>query len=66
MSLCGTHLKNAANEDDPLKRMKWIIGFYMGSLNRAPTMVTARIPINPILGETLQLVGPNGEKLYME
>ena len=65
-ALCGTHLRNAAAESDPLKRMKWICAFYMGGLSRAPTLVTARIPINPILGETLQLNGPNGEKFYAE
>jgi len=28
--LCATHLTNAANTEDPLERMKWVLGYYIG------------------------------------
>lgn len=64
--LCGTHLLNAANATDPLERLKWVLGYYVGGQHRSAALVGARIPFNPILGETLQLKGPNGEMFYGE
>ena len=64
--LCGTHLMNAAKATDPLERLKWICGYYVGGQHRSVAMVGARIPFNPVLGETLQLTGTNGEKFYAE
>ena len=57
---------NAAKAQTALERLKWVIGFYVGGQHRSAALVGARIPFNPILGETLQLVGPNGEMFYGE
>ena len=43
-----------------------MIGYYVGGQHRSVAFVGARIPFNPILGETLQLVGSNGEMFYAE
>lgn len=64
--LCATHLLNAAQAETPLERLKWVIGYYVGGQHRSAALVGARIPFNPILGETLQLEGPNGEMFYGE
>ena len=65
--LCATHLMNAAkSQGDPLERLKWVIGYYVGGQHRGAALVGARIPFNPILGETLQLQGPNGEMFFGE
>ena len=64
--LCATHLAKAAAAESPLERLKWVCGFYIGGQHRSPTKVGARIPFNPILGETLQLIGPNQEMFYAE
>ena len=59
-------LKAAANEKDPVERMKKVIAFYMAPHTINPAMVACRIPLNPILGETLQRELPTGEKVYLE
>ena len=51
--LCATHLLNAARAQTPLERLKWVIGYYVGGQHRAAALTGARIPFNPILGETL-------------
>jgi len=66
LALCGTHLRAAALASDPVERMKWICAYYVGGQNRAPSLLTGRAPFNPILGETMQAEGPNGEKYYAE
>ena len=48
-----SHLLNAATATDPLERLKWVIGYYVGGQHRSVAFVGARIPFNPILGETL-------------
>jgi hypothetical protein len=52
-ALCGTHLRNAAKTEDPLERLKWLCAFYIGMFHRGPTFCMARVPFNPILGETV-------------
>ena len=64
--LCGSHLMNAAKATDPLERLKWICGYYVGGQHRSAALVGARIPFNPIIGETLQLQGPSGEMFFAE
>jgi hypothetical protein len=46
--------------------MKHVIKFYMSGQYINPTMTTCRVPLIPILGETLQHEFPSGEKLYCE
>ena len=29
-ALCSTHLMNAALTEDPLERLKWVCGYYVG------------------------------------
>ena len=53
VAMCGMQLRNAAREKDPLMRLKWLCGFYIGSLHRGQTLCNARVPFNPILGETV-------------
>ena len=43
-----------------------MLGYYVGGQHRSVALVGARIPFNPILGETLQLQGPSGEMFYGE
>jgi hypothetical protein len=62
----GQELTLAAAEKDPVKRMKHIIKFLIAGLYINPTMSTCRIPLIPILGESLQHEFPTGEKLYVE
>ena len=45
--------------------MKVIAIFFVGS-NFINMSFGARVPLNPILGETLQRETPTGEKLYAE
>ena len=59
-------LKKAADTDDVLQRMKYIIAFYISSHFINPTLIQCRIPLNPILGETYQREMPTGEKFYCE
>ena len=54
IALCGTHLYNAAMATDPIERMKWVTSFYIGGQHRAFHITGARIPLNPIIGESLQ------------
>ena len=46
-------LMKAANESDPVERMKWIIAYYFSGHYINSTIMDSRAPINPILGETL-------------
>lgn len=59
-------LKKASQTKDPIQRMKHLIKFLIAPNFINPTLCGARIPINPILGETYQREMPDGTKLYME
>ena len=52
MTFCH-YLMKAANESDPVERMKWIIAYYVAGHYINPTIMQSRVPLNPILGETL-------------
>lgn len=47
------YLMKAANESDPVERMKWIIAYYVAGHYINPTIMQSKVPLNPILGETL-------------
>ena len=50
---------------DPVERMKIIAKFFIASDHINKTY-GCRVPLNPILGETLQRESPTGERLYAE
>jgi hypothetical protein len=58
-------LTKAAKITDPIERIKLIAVFFVGG-NFINMSFGARIPLNPILGETLQRETPTGERLYAE
>lgn len=59
-------IKKAAEESDPAKRIMQVAAGYIGSLHVAPALFGARIPINPILGETYQAHTEKGTKYFAE
>lgn len=59
-------LKNASEATDPVERMKWIITFFVASNYIQSTLASCKVPLNPILGETLQRDMPTGERIYCE
>jgi len=68
MDLCGSEkfLTLAATTDDPIERLKYIICMYVGGHHINPADLQCRAPLNPILGETIQRVLPDGTKFYGE
>jgi len=59
-------LTPAAETDDPIERLKLIISMYVGGSHIVPAEVQSRAPLNPILGETVQRVFPDGTRFYGE
>ena len=47
------YLHEASLVQDPQERIKYIIAFYVSSFFINPTLLQMRLPLNPILGETL-------------
>ena len=60
------YLTLAAQQNDPLERMKLIVPYYIAALWYNPALLGCRVQINPILGETLQREMPTGERIYCE
>lgn len=56
----------AAQATDPIERLKNILCMYVGGQHINPSEMQCRAPLNPILGETLQRVLPDGTKFYGE
>lgn len=56
-------LVNAANSNDPVERMKYVVAFAVSGLCR---QVSFHKPFNPILGETYQSTFSNGVEVYCE
>mmetsp|Transcript_17264 Transcript_17264/g.26639 ORF Transcript_17264/g.26639 Transcript_17264/m.26639 type:complete len:119 (+) Transcript_17264:103-459(+) len=59
-------LTKAAQEPKPLERIKHIVAFVIAGIFPNPTITQCRVPLNPILGETLQREMSTGEKIYCE
>ena len=59
-------LLDAYKQTDPVERMKCILAFYISGQYISSTVTQVRVPLNPILGETLQREMGTGEKLYCE
>ena len=51
---------------DPLDRMKQVVKFFVASNFINQTLANCKVPLNPILGETLQREMATGERLYCE
>ena len=58
------YMMKAAATDDPVERLKLISTMYAGGHFVNQVILAARSPLNPILGETIQLILDDGT-LYM-
>ena len=65
MAFCA-ELKKAAHAKDPVTKLKHILKFYIAPNFINPSIVGCRLPICPILGETIQREFPDGTKFYAE
>jgi len=66
LSFCSKYLTKAAETEDPVERLKLIVSMYIGGQFINPTGLKSRAPMNPILGETVQRVLPDGTKFFAE
>eukprot|EP01087_Luapelamoeba_hula_P013720 TRINITY_DN3940_c0_g1_i1.p1 TRINITY_DN3940_c0_g1~~TRINITY_DN3940_c0_g1_i1.p1 ORF type:complete len:369 (-),score=56.19 TRINITY_DN3940_c0_g1_i1:641-1747(-) len=62
-SFAPKFLQKAAEQTDPVERMKWVITFYLAGIHLTATQ---KKPFNPILGETYQGQFPDGTAVYCE
>lgn len=60
------YLTKAAETSDPIERLKLVITSYLAGNHISPSDCQCRAPLNPILGETVQRVLPDGSKFYGE
>jgi hypothetical protein len=58
------YLPRAAQTTDPVERMKNVVACFIGTMTLSSGNFLK--PLNPILGETLQVDFSDGSKLYME
>ena len=63
---CSKYLTKAAKTSDPIERLKLVITSYLAGNHISPSDTQCRAPLNPILGETVQRVLPDGSKFYGE
>jgi len=66
VTYCSKYLTMAANTQDPIERLKLIVCMYVGGHYINIAELQCRAPLNPILGETLQRVLPDGTTFYAE
>jgi len=59
-------LTKAAECTDPIERLKYVITSYLAGNHITPSDCQCRAPLNPILGETVQRVLPDGSRFYGE
>jgi len=59
-------LDQAAATEDPVKRMKYIVAFFIAGLHRNACEMGNNGPLNPVLGETFIAEKTDGTKLYCE
>jgi len=60
------YLKLASEESDPVRRMKYVISFFVSGYHRNSVDCMNRGPLNPVLGETFQGGKEDGTKIYCE
>lgn len=56
----------AAEEIDPIERIKYVTAFLLSGLHCNPVLCKSKAPLNPILGETYQAVKEDGTTIYLE
>lgn len=59
-------MNKAAEQTDPIERMKYITAFLISGLHCNPVLCKSKAPLNPILGETFQAVKDDGTTIYLE
>jgi len=59
-------LDQAAAAEDPVKRMKYLVAFFVAGLHRNACEMGNNGPLNPVLGETFIAEKSDGTKLYCE
>ena len=59
-------MTKAAQETDPIERMKLITTFLLSGLHCNPVLCKSKAPLNPILGETYQAYKEDGTEIYLE
>ena len=60
------YLTQAARTNDPIERLRLVITSYLAGNHITPEYSQCRAPLNPILGETVQRMLPDGSKFYGE
>ena len=65
LSFCG-EFKKAARTSNVIQKMKHVIKAFVASNFVNPTLLSCRLPLNPILGETCQREMADGTKFYAE
>jgi hypothetical protein len=53
VSHCHNFYQKAAEETDPVERLKYVVTGYIGAQHVTVSKVGCRPPLNPILGETV-------------
>jgi hypothetical protein len=59
-------LEQAAAARSPVKRMKYLIAYFIAGLHKNSCEMGNNGPLNPVLGETFIAEKPDGTKLYCE
>jgi hypothetical protein len=59
-------MNKAAEEKDPIERMKYLTSFLLSGLHCNPVLCKSKAPLNPILGETFQAIKDDGTTIYLE
>jgi Oxysterol-binding protein len=62
----SNYLTRAAKTQDPIERLRLVITSYLAGNHVTPSDTQCRAPLNPILGETVQRVLPDGSKFFGE
>ena len=65
MRFCS-YLRKAQQCTDPIERLKNIVVFSVACNYINPTLNQCLVPLNPIIGETLQREMPTGETFFAE
>jgi hypothetical protein len=66
MSYCTTYLNKAASTSDPFERLKLVAANWFSGICLSISLIGKMVPMNPILGETLQRVMSDGTTFLAE
>jgi len=53
VALLASYLTKAAETTDPAERIKQVVAGYIGGMHVNVSQMQCRVPLNPILGETI-------------